>query len=322
MICPFLKEARVRYCRASSFKKMIPRILEHTELERCSSAAWQQCPVAQQQHEAVAEASECPFIAESLVQYCSASPATKFIPYSESLLSRCGTDGHRYCELYVAMAHEPEARAAESTSPADGALADNEMHEVEGIPMPAGLFYSANHMWLNVSAEGYCHVGVDAFLAKVLGHSEAVSFVEGRGIKRPTVVLTVNNVDLHMVFPNRMMLNGRNTYLRVCPEKVTADPYRLGWLFEGFEPKHCASEESLCSGLVQGEAARAWMHDETQRLSEFVHERIFQTQPQERKFMMDGGRFDGGLVQHLNREETLHLFNDFFSPYASWRKQE
>lgn len=256
------------------------------------------------------------------MQYCSASPATRFIPYSESLLSRCGTDGHRYCELFVAMAHEAGASTINSTAPTHGAFAQGEEIEVEGIPMPAGLYYSANHMWLNVSAEGYCHVGVDAFLAKVLGRAEAVSFVEGRGIKRPAVVLSVNNVDLHMVFPNRMMVNGRNTYLRVCPEKVTADPYRLGWLFEGFEHNPCASEAALCAGLVQGETARTWMREETQRLSEFVHERIAQAQPEHRKFMMDGGRFDGGLVQHLKREEILHLFNDFFSPYASWRRQE
>jgi glycine cleavage system H lipoate-binding protein len=322
MICPFLKEARVRYCRASTFKKMIPRVLEHTELERCSSPAWQQCPVAQQQPGPLESAPECPFIAESLMQYCAASPATKFIPYSESLLSRCGTDGHRYCELYVSMAHETEAPAANSAAPANSSRAEQQEYEVEGISMPAGLYYTANHMWLDVSDEGYCHVGVDAFLARVLGNVEEVSFVEGRGIKRPAVVLTANNVDLHMVFPNRMMLNGRNTYLRVRPEKVTADPYRLGWLFEGFEPSSRSTDADLCAGLTQGETARTWMREEVQRLSEFVHERIFQTQPPLRNFIMDGGRFDGGLVQHLNREETLHLFNDFFSPYATWRRQE
>ena len=55
------------------------------------------------------------------MQYCGAAPVAKFVPYSESLLSRCGNDSFRYCELYLAMAH-PKMEA----------------EEVDGTPCPAG----------------------------------------------------------------------------------------------------------------------------------------------------------------------------------------
>ena len=98
----------------------------------------------------------CPFLHESLMQYCAAASVTRLVPYSESLLSRCGNPSYRYCELYLQMAHPlPPAET------------------VDGLPMPADLGYSANHMWLDTAAQaggdGVCYAGIDAFLSRMLG---------------------------------------------------------------------------------------------------------------------------------------------------------
>jgi glycine cleavage system H lipoate-binding protein len=325
MICPFLKEAQVRFCRAASVKKMIPRSLEHTASERCCTPAWVTCPIAQQQQAGLAGQPSCPFLQESLVQYCAASPSTKFIPYSESLLSRCGTESHRYCELYLDFAN-PESNKTLNTTLGEKNVSEDDLSDcvVDGIRMPAGLYYSANHMWLDLGEAGRCHIGIDGFLAKVLGHVDSISFVDGKDVKRPTAVLTVRGVDLHMVFPNCIHVISKNTSLRAAPERLTADPYTLGWLFEGCEPSLSAigTPTELCAGLLRGREAREWMHHESQHLSEFVHERVNHFMPNGERMVMDGGAFNDGVVHHLNRDEVLDLFSNFFSPYATWRKSE
>ena len=139
MPCPFLKETEVKYCRSSTIRKLIPMAQAGRAEERCSSEGYAGCPVFQQQPDAgeVAAFGSCPYLHESLMQYCGAASVTKFVPYSESLLSRCGNDTYRYCELYLAMAHP--APPAET---------------VDGLQMPAELGYSANHMWVDVTEDG------------------------------------------------------------------------------------------------------------------------------------------------------------------------
>ena len=111
----------------------------------------------------------CPYLGESLMQYCAAAPVMKIVPYSESLLSRCGTDGYRYCELYLGMAH-PGLDA----------------EEVDGIALPEWLRYSANHMWVDVTEDGTCHAGIDAFLSRALGRIDRISYVWQSGRHRPS----------------------------------------------------------------------------------------------------------------------------------------
>ena len=99
MQCPFLREARVKYCEASPFRRMILELASDTASERCSSPAWTECPAATRAFDD-RRAERCPFLREALTEFCSASPVTKYIPANDSLLSRCRSDGHVYCELY------------------------------------------------------------------------------------------------------------------------------------------------------------------------------------------------------------------------------
>ncbi|MFZ4621995.1 MAG: hypothetical protein ACOYNS_15645, partial [Bacteroidota bacterium] len=108
MRCQFLREAQVKFCRASAYRKMIVRLAEQTENERCSSKEYVTCPAAKQHLEVNPSSSHCPFLHESLVQYCTAAAVTKYIPYTESVLSQCGTDSHKYCELHLALAQPQE----------------------------------------------------------------------------------------------------------------------------------------------------------------------------------------------------------------------
>jgi len=290
MTCPFLKEAQVKYCGTATFRKLIPLAQGLGTDEKCASAEHANCKLFQMQTEWEAASGTCPFLRESLMQYCGAAPVAKMVPYSESLLSRCGNDSFRYCELYLSMAH-PEL-------PAD-----------EAIAAPDWLRYSANHMWLDVTDDGVCHAGIDAFLARALGTVDELTYVWQRGRHRPTALLRAAGIDLEVAFPNRLLLTGCNLYLRANPARLTSEPYTSGWLFEG------APLPETTNGLREGGEARAWMDEEQRRINEFLQE---QTTP---AAACDGGLFAAGLARQLERCQMLALFHEFFSAEAGKRDE-
>ena len=296
MTCPFLKEAQVKYCRIATVRKLIPLAQTGRTEEKCTSADHRACKVFQSQPpvDGAAAAGPCPYLCESLMQYCAAAPVAKLVPYSESLISRCGNDRYRYCELYFSMAH-PTAPAGE---------------EVDGIAMPDRLLYAPNHMWLDMSEDGVCHVGIDAFLSRVLGRVDRLTYVQQKGSQRPAAVLTVAGIDLEVMFPNRMLLTGCNLYLRANLSRLSDEPYTAGWLFEGE-----ASPETV-EHLLQDAEARQWMEQEQRRMTEFLQ----QEQSEQEPTMGDGGVFAPGVAHRLDPDRARVLFHRFFSPYAGGKR--
>jgi glycine cleavage system H lipoate-binding protein len=231
---------------------------------------------------------------ESLMQYCGAAPVAKFVPYSESLLSRCGNDTHRYCELFLGMSRpQPDASGDE-------------------IYMPKWLRYSVNHMWLDVTGDGMCHAGIDAFLSRALGKVDRISYLWTKGLHRPAAVLTVGGMELEVVFPNPFVLTGCNLYLRADPSRLTAEPYTGGWLFEG------TPEPGTTGGLMEGAAAEAWMELEQRRISEVLQQHAVSSVG---PTAADGGLFAPGVVRQVERDRGRVLFHEFFSPMIGLDKQ-
>jgi glycine cleavage system H lipoate-binding protein len=282
MTCPFLKEAQVKFCQAASVRKLIPLAAVASADEKCASASHAECSVYRQ-HPEPSPSGPCPYLRESLMQYCGAAPVAKLIPYSESLLSRCGNDGFRYCDLYLNMLHP-----------------GRDHRDADAIPMPHGLRYSTNHLWLDIAEDGVCHAGIDAFLMRVLGRVDRITYVWQRGVRRPAASLTAAGIDLEVTFPNPLLLTACNLYLRADPARLAADPYSAGWLFEG----RLVPEST--SNLLEGNAAREWMEGEQRRMNEFLHEGT--------GLAADGGLFVPGVAGLIEREQLLALFHEFFSP--------
>ena len=166
-----------------------------------------------------ASLGHCPFLRESLMQYCGAAPVAKFVPYSESLLSRCGNDSHRYCELYLRHGAPASRRPTDVDGIADARLA------AATPPTTCG--------WTS-REDGVCHAGIDAFLSRALGKVDRISYVWTKGRHRPTAVLTVAGVrSAKWSSRIELLLTNCNLYLRADPRGSTAEPYTGGWLFEG-----------------------------------------------------------------------------------------
>jgi glycine cleavage system H lipoate-binding protein len=291
MNCPFLRETWVKFCQAAPVRKLIPLAQCGRADEKCSSGAHTGCRVfldhpVETPGQGDSSSAPCPHLGESLMQYCNGSAVTRLVPYSESVLSRCGNEGYRYCELYLAMAHPMHSE-----------------DKSDRIPLADWLHYSANHMWLDLAEDGSCHVGIDAFFSRALGPVEHISYVWNKGEHRPAAILTAAGNDYEVVFPNALQITGCNLYLRANPARLSSDPYTAGWLFEGTQ-----SSDTL-RGLLHGADASTWAEQEERHMSQFL-------QDQMGRFSADGGLFVPRLLAQLPREQALATFHEFFSPWG------
>jgi glycine cleavage system H lipoate-binding protein len=298
MECPFLRHAMVKFCQVSAYRKMILESASDPSAERCSSPRYADCPAAAARLGNLPPAEHCPFLQESEVEFCGGAPVTKYIPAAETLLSRCESDGHFYCDLYLVHA-----------DPLGDRIQDGP------IRVPEHLFYAPNHLWLDVAADGLCHIGIDGFLARVIGTADQISFVTTRGSDRAVAVVTAHGVDLPLVFPNPLSGIAPNFYLRTTPSKLTADPYGTGWMFEGID-----RDETARAGLIPGDKAAPWIEEETRRLNDFVHELAARVGEEGTVVMADGGQAVEGIAGQLERGDLINLLQTFFAPDARWRR--
>ncbi|MDD5562281.1 MAG: hypothetical protein PHQ91_01075 [Thermoanaerobaculaceae bacterium] len=322
MSCPFLREENVKYCVASAFRKMIPESARDAGHERCSSAAYRDCPAAAAKVGGSPIADRCPFLDDADVEFCAAAPVATYVPVNDSLPSRCTSAGHLYCDLFLATADPGRVHRTGSVVLPGSSGSGRRTVVVGGIPVPAYLSYAPNHMWLDRAGDGRCHVGIDAFLAEVVGRVDAISFVRpGRGAAQPIAVLTVNGVEMHLVFPHEMEDVTANTCLRADPSRLTADPYGAGWLFAGVDPTTTGAPPGAAAsaGLIAGENAARWFVAEGGRLRAFVQQRI-EPPADGARVMAGGGRVAPGLAARLERDLLIALFNEFFSPHPGSRR--
>jgi glycine cleavage system H lipoate-binding protein len=292
MQCPFIRETRVRSCRSAGIRKLIPEPSGRVPSHRCASPAWRECPWCTEDalHQT---APTCPLWEESLVQFCAAAPVTRFVPYSEPFLSRCGSAAYRYCELYLDLMRA----ARHASSPANSFNA------------PEDLLFTSNHWWLDAAGDGPCHLGIDAFLARLLGPVERVGFATPHGLARPTVVLTVRGVDFSATFPELLPIAAPNLHLRSDPSRLTTEPYSLGWIYEAMID--AGQRRRLRESLLDSAAAARRMEDDARLLNQAIQSRLAPT------LAADGGLFAPGLLAAVDREEALVLFNTLCPPLPS-----
>jgi len=274
MACPFLKEGRARYCHASPSRKLLLEGPGVSDGGRCSSPEYYRCDLVGKDE---LRQERCPHLEEIQVQYCGATSPTKLIPFSESQLSICTTGGYYYCESYLTLARP------------HGVLAP-----------PVNLHYAPNHFWLAKVESGFCYIGIDSFLAHMVGNIDGLTFVTTHGTQRPVVSLTVHGMEWPMTFPNPLLIQKVNGHLRSDPKRLIDDPYGSGWLFAGWEVA-----ERTGAGLISGAHAAAWQAEEQERLAKEIHETL--------ELSCDGGGPVRGVAQLLPHRQLVCLFQHFFS---------
>jgi len=161
-------------------------------------------------------------------------------------------------------------------------------------------------MWMDKIGARQCQIGIDGFLAGLVGSVDHLSFLTVGGACRPTVVITMKGIDLRLAFPARIVVTAANLYLRAEPARLTADPYGAGWLFEG-EPEDAGQVER---SLITGAAVTSWIKEDTRRLEAWLQERV--TPSDIRRRFRAGEALSSCWLDHLSREDLLSVFDQFF----------
>jgi len=314
VLCPFLREARVNCCREAPAARALPLEAIHAASSRCNGPDYLSCPHARDLVPSATPAGRCPSLVENQVQYCAAVSAPKFIPTIAMLPSRCLSEAHRHCALFL---DRSGGQAAAIAAPASQRGARPAVL-VEGIEVPLELGYTTNHLWADRGADGSCTIGADGFLARVIGRADRVTFVASWPGVQSFAVLSIAGLELPLAFPYRLDRIVINYVLRVEPDRLTSDPYGAGWLLEGYWSGEPDARLDSPRRVVRGGDAVAWMHREVERLSLLVHDQLGVRGGNGLATAADGGMFAAGVARVLRREDVLHLFSEFFSaPTAS-----
>jgi glycine cleavage system H lipoate-binding protein len=312
VLCPFLRDATVTFCRQAPAAKALPLEAIDQASSRCNGPDHASCPYAPK--EAGDKAGRCPALEERQVRYCVAASTAKPVPALTMLPSRCSTDAYRHCALYLDRAGARPAGAAHGT--------ERPAADVDGIEVPLELAYCANHLWADRGTDGSCTIGVDAFLVRAIGSADRVTFVSTWPGTQPFAVLSVAGLELPLAFPYPLERTVINYALRVEPKRLATDPYGAGWLFEGRWVGDVAPEPTSPGRLVRGAAAVFWMRREVERLSVLVHDLIGERAVNGMLAAADGGTFAAGVARALRREDALHLFSGFFPvPPVIWSER-
>lgn len=318
--CPFLVEVNAQCCRLAPIHKLVPARDIVRQDQCCSTDAWRSCawvpprgtPIDGGDHATQPVAGDqCPFLSELFACSCAAAPSSKLIPRTRLAVRRCLGDSHRYCESFLERArpHLPVDTIDHAAPP------DRRPVGASGIPIAPGIALARNHMWLDVGSDGSCHVGVDAFLVRVLGAVDEVIFLSARGRGSPNVVLLVAGTTLPLVFPQALDITGVNRALRRHLDTLTADPYGRGWLYEGWtvKPRGRTDVDARTAGLLRGPDAETWMASEVRRLLRHVQQILSRRSSHLGPVAADGGEVSAALAHHLERAELLEIFSRFFS---------
>ena len=78
--------------------------------------------------------------------------------------------------------------------------------------------------------------------------------------------------------------------------------------------------DPIRDGLIDGARAADWIRAEAERLTSFVHERVARAGEGGMRYAADGGRADFGLASHLDRDDLIALYNEFFAPHCTLRR--
>lgn len=300
MRCSFLQETRVRHCRAAPGHTQVRHANERVVADKCATPAHKDCTGAPALSPSDRDREVCPLLSELVVQSCAAAEVAKYVPKTETPISRCNSDAHRYCHVYLNQLGPQSRPSAED----------------RGVELAPERDYATNHLWLDASGDGSLHVGIDGLLARVLGRVDGVKFVGGRGPQRPAAVVRIGSRELPIIFPNRLPLHAVNVRLRTEPNLLCDDPYGSGWLFEGYDSavrERGASTSMARVGLLRGSEASAWMAEDFDRVSLLVHRLVESRSTGRESTMLDGGAFVRGVAHHLGESELHQLYGEVFA---------
>ncbi len=140
----------------------------------------------------------------------------------------------------------------------------------DGLSWKRKGYYAPGHTWLE-TAKGQMRIGFDDLAQKVLGHVTAITLpAPGTKLKEGEPLTEVACGDRHAIIPSPISgtVTAINDAVIRDPGRIHRDPYRHGWLVS------VDADNSAYARFLWGDAARKWLHDESQRLSRFLEQEL------------------------------------------------
>ena len=135
--------------------------------------------------------------------------------------------------------------------------------------VPAGIFVSRNHTWVNIELNGTARIGIDDFFRKIVSKIDGVDLPKlNKEIKKGETLFSIKH-DSHTVNISSP-LSGKVTLLNAehieHPELIALNPFELSWMC-CVEPSNLAEE---LHSMKIGVDSINWYREEIDKYTEIV----------------------------------------------------
>jgi glycine cleavage system H protein len=299
--CPFLKDQKVAFCKASPFRKMIPYDRLYHQDNICMQEEHLNCPCYRDKESERVSAHTstkqvCPYLEVEEVLFCGVYPVKKMIPSSAFRLEcPCTTEAYIDCPAYRQIAQ--------------GDIAPNNLATVRGFLLNDTVYYHRGHLWLQ-RINGKVRLGLDDFGQWLLGNIEKIALPvrKGRvGRRQPLLHISCAHGTAAIASPLSGTVMEVNDEVRRDSSLISTDPYGEGWLIELRPAKNeLARLEQEGEGFFPASQARTWLEDEVDRLHDVLETEIGVT-------MGDGGQLTNNLLDAISKKQWNLLIKTFLA---------
>lgn len=139
------------------------------------------------------------------------------------------------------------------------------------VNVPAGVFISPSHTWINLEMNGMVRVGIDDFAQKILGPIEEIEFPDvGQKIEKGAPLFSVKKGEhrLSLLSAISGTVVSVNSELIDHINYIQMKPYELGWICT-VEPTKLPEE---LQEMIIGADSVAWYQKEIEKYSEKLNQ--------------------------------------------------
>ena len=179
--------------------------------------------------------------------------------------------------------------------------------------IPKGIYFSRNHTWAFLEKTGEAKIGLNDFLAAVVGNVKVKMLkVQGENIGRGEVLAEMEqgNKHLKIVSPVSGLIVKNNEALQCASNVVFSDPYENHWLC-AIQPTQWKADTN--SFLLADEATK-WILSEVDRFKDFLAVSMVRHSPEPALISLQEG---GEIKPHILEEMDHNVWEDFQNSFLT-----
>ncbi|MFC2142108.1 response regulator [Acidobacteriota bacterium] len=139
------------------------------------------------------------------------------------------------------------------------------------INVPAGVFISPSHTWINLELNGIARVGIDDFAQKILGPIEEIELpMEGQKIEKGAPLFSIKKGTHQLSIPSPVSgtVVAKNSELLDRMDYIQIKPFELGWICT-VEPSNLPED---FQSLIIGADSVTWYQKEIEKYNEKLNQ--------------------------------------------------